>query len=191
MRFKKTLYPFIFSIGLWLIALIGTRCSSSQKIVRAGYGMRQLTEADSLFRTGNYELAKLKYLKLRETSKNPSIKATAQYHLGYVNIYYENPFADYEAALREFKRFASLYPKDNRNELVNNWIRLLTAMRNFDTHFQGNVYKLKESELKKYDISKNYTTLQDAYLNCEILKDSLMNRIKILEGVIEKLGKIE
>jgi len=153
--------------------------------------MRQLAEADSLFRTGNYELSKLRYLKLRETNKNPSIKATAQYNLGYINIYYENPFADYEAALREFKRFASLYPNDKRIELVNNWIRMLTAMRNFDSNFQGNVNRLKNAENRQQNIAHNYTTLQDAYLNCEVIKDSLVNRIKILEGVIKKLGEIE
>ncbi len=177
--------------GILLIALTGPRCTSGQKIVRVGYGMRQLSEADSLFNTGNYELAKLKYLKIRDTNKNPSIKATAQYKLGYVNIYYENPFADYEAALREFKRFASLYPNDERIEMVNNWIRLLTAIKNFDTGFQGNISKLKNAQNRQQDIEKNYTTLQDAYLNCEVIKDSLINRIKVLEGVIKKLGEIE
>lgn len=182
-------YTLIFIISL--IALISSRCSSSTKIVHANYNMRQLTEADSLFRTGNYELAKLKYAKIRDTNRNPAILARAQYHLGYINIYYENPFADYEAALREFKRFATLFPNDERIELTNNWIRILTAMRNFDSGFQGNVDKLKESKWRQNDISRNYSNLQEAYLNCDALKDSLHRRIKILEGVIEKLGTIE
>ncbi len=187
----KSLYTSISVLIICLIALIGSRCSSSTKIVHANYNMRQLTEADSLFRTGNYELAKLKYSKIRDTNKNPAILARAQYYLGYVNIYYDNPFADYEAALREFKRFASLFPNDDRMELVNNWIRILTAMRNFDSGFQGSSDKLKQSQWKQHDISRNYTTLQEAYLNCDALKDSLNRRIKFLEGVIEKLGTIE
>ena len=190
---EKNRTAFLFGIvpAVLLIALTGTYCTSSQKIARAGYSMRQLAQADSLFRTGNYELAKLKYLKIRETSRSSTARTLAQYYLGYVNIYYDNPFADYEAALREFKRFASDYPNNEHIEEVNNWIRLLTAMQNFDTNYQGNVSKLHNLSSKEQNIAKNYATLQNEYLKCEILKDSLINRIKILEGVIEKLGTIE
>ncbi len=188
---NKSLNSCILLSIFCLIALIGTQCSSSTKIIHANYNMRQVNEADSLFKTGNYELAKLKYIKIRDTNKNPAILARAQYYLGYINIYYENPFADYEAALREFKRFASLFPNDDRIELANNWIRILTAMRNFDTGFQGSSDKLKKSQWRQNDISRNYTNLQEAYLNCDALKDSLNKRIKFLEGVIEKLGKLE
>jgi outer membrane protein assembly factor BamD (BamD/ComL family) len=175
----------------YLIALMSMQCSSSAPVVRPGFEMRQVAEADSLFRTGNYELAKLKFAKLRDAYTNPIVDAHAQYYLGYINIYYENPFADYDAALREFRIFASEFPNDERIELVNNWIRMLTAMQNYDTHFHNKVDKLKEVESKQVDISKNYSTLQDAYLNCEALRDSLVSRIRILDGVIEKLGKIE
>ncbi len=187
----KSVYTYFVILSIFIVALIGSRCSSGTKIIHANYNMRQLREADSLFKTGNYELAKNKYATIRNTNKNPAIVASAQYYLGYVNIYYDNPFADYEAALREFKRFASLFPNDERIELVNNWIRILTAMRNFDTGFQGNKKKLKNSQWRRNDISKNYSTLQEAYLNCDAMKDSLNRRIKILEGVIEKLGKLE
>lgn len=196
------LYKSIFNtLPIILIALICPLCSSNKKIshpeiirpkiIRHGRYRQQLIAADSMYRYGNYEIAKMKYTKVRDNCTNPDLAAYAQYRLGYIHIYYDNPFANYEAALREFKRFASMYPKDKKIELVHNWIRMLTALKNFAGDHYRKSENLKKMQMTEKDISKNYASLRNAYQGCETVRDSLITRIKILEGVIEELDKLE
>ena len=195
---KRAMRKYI-NIGKYLIyilpgiltALIYTRCAPSTTIVRYSHFRRQIVHADSLFRTGNYEIAKMEYTKIRDKCKESEIAATAQYRLGYINIYYDNPFADYEAALREFKRFQSMYPKHEKIEQVQNWIRMLTVLTNFARDFNGNIRELKNLGTQREDIIKNYTTLQEAYLRCDSIRDSLINEVKALERLIIKLQDIK
>lgn len=174
-----------------LTALIYTRCAPSTTIVRYSHFRRQLVHADSLFRTGNYEIAKMDYTNIRDKCKEPEIAATAQYRLGYINVYYDNPFADYEAALREFRRFQSMYPRHEKMEQVQNWIRMLTVLTNFSRDFNGNSRELKNLDTQREDIIKNYTTLQEAYLRCDAIRDSLSNEVKALERLIIRLQEIK
>ena len=131
------------------------------------------------------------YTNIRDKCKEPEIAATAQYRLGYINVYYDNPFADYEAALREFKRFQSMYPRHEKIEQVQNWIRMLTVLTNFARDFNGNSRELKNLDTQREDIIKNYTTLQEAYLRCDAIRDSLSNEVKALERLIIRLQEIK
>lgn len=182
---------FLFVIPGILTALIYTRCAPSTTIVRYSHFRQQLVHADSLFRTGNYEVAKLEYISIRDKCKEQEIAATAQFRLGYLNIYYDNPFADYEAALREFQRFQSMYPRHEKIEQVQNWIRMLTVLMNFARDYNGNIRELQNLDTQRDDIIKNYTTLQEAYLRCDAVRDSLVNEVKALERLIIKLQDIK
>jgi hypothetical protein len=129
-------------------------------------------------------------MKVRDDFPKSNAGIRAQYSLGYINIYYDNPFADYNAALREFKKFAAKYPADKRAEMVNNWIRILTILQDFGKSYYGSNSKLQRLRNKQSSIFKNYSTLQDAYLRCDRRSDSLSQRIRILEGIIAELDKI-
>jgi len=171
-------------------AALAAGCASSMAVSVYSYEDKLLAEADSLFRTGNYEYAKLKYTKIRDEYPKKLQGAKAQYSLAYINIYYDNPFADYNAALREFKRFAAMYPTDPRIDMVNNWIRILTILQDFGKNFYGSNSQLRALQDKQSSIFKNYSTIQDAYLRCDKTKDSLIQRIQILEGIIAEIDKI-
>jgi len=184
------------------LSAIGALCfaevpSPRKKMVPYNFEMQQLAEADSLFRTGNFEAAKMRYLTLRDSKASADVSARAQFALGSVFIHYDNPFADYEAALREFKAFATLYPTHERIEQAYNWIRVLNAIQEFAEGYRTATGTLKTSQQKQVSVSKNYSTLQEAYLQCDArndslkeVSDSLRNRVQILEGVIEKIDRI-
>ena len=162
------------------------------------YEQQLLTDADSLFKAGNYEYAKVKYDKIRTGKPGSPAARTAQYHLGYINVYYENPFASWEAALREFKLFVSLYPDDIRVDEVNSWIKLLTVMQSFKRDFLGTTNRLEELRQKKTEIvppvapskpSPNIDALTESLRNCLHVRDSLNQKSKDLENFILDLEK--
>lgn len=148
-----------------------------------------LVKADSLFKNENYELAIRVYTKIRDEFPQTTSGVIAQYKLGYINIFFGNPFADYRAALREFKRFQNEYPNDKNNELVNNWIRLLTVFEDFEGYYNKGSESMEEWRRKEKEILKNYETLQDAYLRCDAETDSLKRHIQKLEGIIEYIDR--
>ncbi len=160
------------------------------------YEQQLLAEADSLFRAGNYEYAKVKFDKIRTVKPSSPAARTAQYYLGFINVYYENPFANWEAALREFKLFVSLYPDDARVSEVNSWIKLLVAMQSFKKEYVGTSGQLEELKKKQQDQTAisgttqtkpstvNIEILTESLRNCYHLKDSLSQKNKDLEKAI-------
>lgn len=176
------LFQLILIVIIWTL---GVHCSSQKKIItHYGYDMRQLAEADSLFNEGLYELAKMKYTKIKNDMKNKKIAEIAQYSLGYINIYHENPFADFQAALREFKLYMSTYPNGQNLENAKNWVRMLTSFKNFDKDFKGNQSMLNTIKTQKNTIQKSYDDIFNAYTKCYSKKDSLEKRIAVLEEVL-------
>ncbi|MBD3316442.1 MAG: tetratricopeptide repeat protein [Chitinivibrionales bacterium] len=147
-------------------------------------------EADSLFRTGNYEYAIRQYSKIRDEFPKTAAGANAQYMLGIIHVHYDNPFADYDAALREFKRFKRLHPDDRRIDNAKNWIRILTVLHDFAMHYEGNKEILTKITERQTATSRSYANLQDAYLTCDAKVDSLRKRIIVLEGNVVALEKI-
>ncbi|MDO5576633.1 MAG: hypothetical protein Q4F84_06095, partial [Fibrobacter sp.] len=147
-----------------------------------------LHEADSLFKSGNYEYAKLKYAKVRDTEPvGSSLARIAQYQLGYINIFFDNPFANWDAALREFELFASLYPDDFRIGEVNSWIRILVSMRSFQKEYMGTNDQLQRLKLKDESrprLTSNIETITESLRNCHNERDSLIRKTKELENVI-------
>lgn len=159
-----------------------------------------LLEADSLFRAGNYEYAKIKFDKIRNTYSETDAAKTAQYNLGYINIFYDNPMSSPDGALREFKTFVTLYPQDVKVPEVNSWIRLLVSLKSFEKEndLTLNKYdKLKIRESKDNDIRAqiaqfrklNENVNQEALKKCSEEKDSLSRKAKELENVIIDLER--
>lgn len=178
----------LLSLAAALVACITAACAS--QAVQYTQDRKLFFEADSLFRAGNYEYAIRKYTKIRDEYPRTPTGATAQYNLGFLNVYYENPFADYEAALREYKLFAKMYPNDRRIDEVHNWIRILTVLRDFAMHYEGNKEVLTLIKQRQSTTTENYANLQDAYLSCDAKIDSLQKRIIVLQGNVEALEKI-
>lgn len=173
---------------LWL-----TGCSA--KFI--GYEQQLLIDADSLFRVGHFEFAKIKYQKIRDQKPQSAAARTAQYYLGYINVYYENSLGSWEAALREFKRFASLYPDDERIDEVNSWIKLLLAMQLFKKSYQSSIIETEtlENELSaKNAVSDkkrliDVDALNESLRSCSQAKDSLQKKTKELENLILELDE--
>jgi hypothetical protein len=158
------------------------------------FEQRMLIDADSLFHAGNYEAAKLKYTKLRDTGPQSEPARTAQYNLGYINIYYQNPSSNPEAALREFKLFSALYPEDFRIGEVNSWIRLIVLMQSYKKEYQDTVSKI-EQQIKDKDQQLNQArrvnveTVTESLRVCYEGRDSLSRKVKELENVIVDLER--
>ncbi|MBN1600403.1 MAG: hypothetical protein JW915_02285 [Chitinispirillaceae bacterium] len=194
MNYRKTVISIII---LFIVTLTG--CVAVDKF--HSYDKQLLFEADSLFRDGNFELAKRKYEKIRDMHPQPSVASTAQYYIGFINVYYENPFANWDAALREFKLFSSLYPDDIRIEEVNSWIRILVVMQAFKKDYLGTMSRLEElNEQRQADSRLMHEQLQtqnksaldslSAILrNCNEYRDSLVRKAHDLENVILDLER--
>jgi len=161
------------------------------------YEQQLLSEADSLFKVGSYEYAKIKYSKIRDTYQETDAAKTAQFYLGYINVFYDNPLANVEGALREFQRYATMYPRDVRIGEVNSWIRILVAMQSFEKEFHGTSDKLEQArnrEIKENDLraqlkKMNLETYTDALKKCDDSRDSLARKTKELENVILDLER--
>lgn len=160
------------------------------------YEQQLLNEADSLFKAGNFEFAKVKFLKIRDLKpESPSARA-AQYYLGFINVYYENYLANWEAALREFKMFATLYPDDFRIHEVNSWIKLLVVMQSFKKDYIGANAQFKELKSRENERDTNspqlkvtIETLTESLRNCYDDKANLVKKSEDLENVILDLEK--
>jgi outer membrane protein assembly factor BamD (BamD/ComL family) len=168
---------------------------SSQMVT---FDSKLLIEADSLYRSGNYEYAKTRYAKVRSEFPTSRAGAQAQYMLGYINLYYDNPFASWDAALKEFKTFAAQYPNHELIPQVNSWIRMLVVLQSFKRQYDvssAEVSSLEKELLDKQQsshpqkIEAKYEVLMEAVQRCYADKDSLASRIRVLEEVIDKLGK--
>jgi outer membrane protein assembly factor BamD (BamD/ComL family) len=167
-------------------------------VKRFSYEQQLLSEADSLFKVGNYEYAKVKYAKIRDAHPETDVAKTAQFYLGYINVFYDNPFANWEASLREFRMFATLFPQDYRIGEVNSWIRILTVMQSYKKEYQGTINKLdqiKAKELIKDNEPRaivhriNIDSIAETLRKCFDDRDSLVRKTKDLENAILDLEK--
>lgn len=154
-----------------------------------------LNEADSLFKIGNYEYAKVKYARIIDAHANTDAAKTAQFFLGYINVYYDNPFANWEAALREFNKFSRLYPQDARIGEVSSWIRILVVLQSFKKEYQRTISKLegdKNREVKETDpkiLLRKFESITESVNRCNNDRDSLVKKSKDLENVIIDLER--
>jgi len=162
------------------------------------YEQQLLGEADSLFKAGNYEFAKIRFDKIRTLKPESPAAKIAQYYLGYINVYYDNPFASWEAALREFRLYVTLYPDDARVDEINSWIKLLVVMQSFKKSYIGSTDSINALKMEK-DLTeraaKNLVPVDSVITLYELLRknnharDSLVRKNKELENFIIDLEK--
>jgi tetratricopeptide (TPR) repeat protein len=185
-----------FQILMILSILLGcVTCSPNKYLLDSGQYGSIFDEADLLFQSGNYALAKKKYMEIRDNSRQKAVVALAQYKLGYINIYHNNPFADYDEALREFKLFLQKYDNNKLAENAKSWVKIITVLQNTKKSYDNTNEALRKKEQK---MSNNYFVLEDSLSRYQAIKDSLIKRIRIVEenerilrNVIDKLNKIE
>jgi outer membrane protein assembly factor BamD (BamD/ComL family) len=145
--------------------------------------------ADSLFTIGNYDIAKLEYSKIIDHSKDKEILAYARFNLALIEIYFDNPFADYNVALKEFKRFVSEFPNHPNANAAKNWIKILTVLRGFSREYKGSTETLTNIKEECNQYIKQYSNLKHLYQRCDSVKDSLKQQVQVLERVIEEITK--
>lgn len=177
------LFPFryIYGITLCFLVILGG-CAPTKYITNE---QQALHEADSLFENGNYEYAKLKYISIRDKVPQSDAARDAQYNLGFINVFYNNPFANWETALREFKTFASRYPDDARIGEVNSWIRILVVLQSFDRE-----YHHKKKQLKALEQSKQLTEDEQKH-SLESLNETLRTCSKEREDLQKKVDELK
>jgi outer membrane protein assembly factor BamD (BamD/ComL family) len=166
-------------------------CSSPVKMVN--YKTRQLAEADALFYKGKYEDAKTLYEKIRSSHPNADEARNAHYSIAFINVYYKNTNADWNTALKEFKSFAALYPKDPRIGEVLSWVRLLTVIKSFNNEFKRASSQVQRLELDQSESKMTQRMFLDSMAsmlrNCYQARDSLVKKNVELENVIIDLEK--
>jgi outer membrane protein assembly factor BamD (BamD/ComL family) len=178
-------------LTLPVVCVFALTCASPGKMVT--YKNRQLTEADALLFNGHYEEAKVLYEKIRSSQPNAEEARTAHYSIAYINVYYKNPNADWNVALREFKSFAAIYPKDPHIGEVLSWIRLLTVIKSFKNDVKRASSQVQRLELDQSESKTTQRMFLDSMAsmlrNCYQARDSLVKKNVELENVIIDLEK--
>jgi outer membrane protein assembly factor BamD (BamD/ComL family) len=167
------------------------QCAANGKL--ATYKTRLLVDADSLFDSGNYDAAREKYEKIRAAYPKSSEAKLAQLSLARLFVYYKNENGNWAAALKEFQSFVTQFPKDSRTPEALSWIRVLTAIKSYDSdikHASNQVERLKivrsEARLtQRSSLDSLSALLQRSY----DVRDSLANKNAELENVIIDLEK--
>lgn len=174
-----------------ILASLIFACSSSTKMIT--YRTRLLSEADSLLHTGKFDSSKAIYEKIRSDKPNSEEGRTAHFALAYINVYYKNPNADWNEALKEFKSFASLHPKDPRLGEALSWIRMLTVIKSFNNEFRRASTQVKHLKLDRSENRHMQRLFLDSMTSmirgCYQIRDSLVKKNAELENVIIDLEK--
>jgi outer membrane protein assembly factor BamD (BamD/ComL family) len=188
----RSAHAFLIIICCLTGTLFARSAERQKKVTVTVYSFenRLLLEADSLLKMKNFESATIRYAKIRNDYPKSNAAIRAQYQLSLVFTHFDNPFADYNAALREFKRFAETYPDDERITMARNWIRVLTLLQEYAKNYQNNTGQLKDVKDRQNSVVRNYESLQDSYVQCNNRNDSLSRRIQILEGIIAQIDKL-
>jgi outer membrane protein assembly factor BamD (BamD/ComL family) len=188
--------PFVFMVFVAATIFPLFDCASST-IKMVSFDSRMLQNADSLFYSGNFEEASKLYNKIRATRPKTKEAKIAHFQSAYLNIYYNNPNANWSKALKEFKSFASLYPNDPRIGEVFSWMRILTVIKSFDTQFRSSAdqverlkYLKKESlQSQRYVLDSMAVIIRNCYDSREVFRDSMTKVNAKLEDVIIDLEK--
>jgi outer membrane protein assembly factor BamD (BamD/ComL family) len=162
------------------------------------FDKKLLADADGKCKQKSYAEALKTYEEIVKTFPQTTSARIALYKVGFVNIYYDNPLSDWNAALSAFKLFQKNYPDDPRVDEVNTWIRVLVAMESFSSQYGETSARIKSLMNKSTEVSGNYETLLEAIQKCSSDKDSLDNeknalnqKIKELEQTILKIEKAQ
>jgi len=151
-----------------LLACAGTVRNSQPSPLRNAL----MAEADSLFKNGNFEDAKITYEKIRIACAPASVEARkAHYFIAYIDVFHKNPWADWNSALTEFISFAALYPDDPHLDDVRSWIRILTTIKSFETEYRKTSHQVERltadknasHETQRFHLDSMATILRSSY----------------------------
>jgi outer membrane protein assembly factor BamD (BamD/ComL family) len=190
---SRAIFPLFrtMTVALSFACIFAFTCASPGKMVT--YKNRQLTEADALLYHGKYKEAKTLYEKIRSSQPNAEEARTAHFSIAFINVYYKNPNADWDTALKEFKSFAALYPKDSRIGEALSWVRLLTIIKSFDNEFKRASSQVQRLKLDRTESKMTQRMFLDSMAsmlrNCYQARDSLVKKNVELENVIIDLEK--
>jgi hypothetical protein len=187
---------FIFLRGVLIVVLV----SGCSHVTTTQYTFEKklLAEADGKCKQKSYAEALKTYSEIVKTFPQTASARTALFKVGFVNIYYDNPLSDWNAALSAFKLFQKYYPDDPRMDEVNTWIRVLVAMESFSSQYGETSAQVKSLLSKSTAFNGNYETLLEAIQKCssdkdslDIEKNALNQKIKELEQTILKIEKAQ
>ena len=163
-----------------------------------------IAEADSLFTAGNFESAKAVYEKIRLGMPPESPEAQkAHYYLAYINVFYKNPWADWNSALTEFISFAALYPDDPHMDDVRSWIRILTTIKSFETEYRKTSHQVERltadknttREVQRFHLDSMAVILRNSYESRDSLArtcDSLARKnVGLINTIIDMEKKCQ
>jgi outer membrane protein assembly factor BamD (BamD/ComL family) len=178
--------------ALAAIAVAGVlQCAANGKL--ATYKTRSLIEADSLFDCGNFEAASAQYDKIRTAFPNSNESKIALFSLARLNVYYKNQNGDWATALKEFKSFVTLFPKDEQTDEALSWIRVLTVIKSYDSEFKhasDQVERLKTVRNgARLTLRSSLDSLSVILQRSYEVRDSLAKKNSDLENVIIDLEK--
>ena len=188
-------------IAFGTFALLFCACAASSKAPSPVSKNAPMAEADSLFSAGNFDDAKILYEKIRIAMPPSSPEAQkAHYYLGYLDIFYKNPKADWNVALTEFKSFTALYPNDPRINEVRSWVRVLTTIKSFEVEYRRAANKVDRlthdnstaSESRRFYLDSMAVILRNSYESRDSVarkNTELINTIIDLEKKCQQAGK--
>lgn len=170
-----------------VLAAAVLRCAGGHLVTVSN---RELHEADSLFNSGDYVRAKRNYQKIRDAETDSTVLQEVQYKLGYINVYYNNPFGDWEEGLREFQRYQTQYPNGRKSEEVNSWVTLLHSIESYHSGFNTSFSQTKDLKTRSSDEARKVQSLMEALLKCETVKDSLIQEVNFLQRKVADMEEL-
>jgi outer membrane protein assembly factor BamD (BamD/ComL family) len=186
-----------FALFAALMAVSIAGCSHAV-VSRYSFDKQILTEADDKFKEKDYAEALRKYDDIVKRFPRSASARSALFRIGYLNIYYDNPQADWSTALSTFRQFQKDYSDDPRIDEVNTWIRILVAMQSFATQYGESSVRIQKLKNKSIERSENVEQLLEEIQRCATEKDSLVleknalsQKIKELEATILKIEKVQ
>lgn len=155
-----------------------------------------LDKADEKFKQRNYAEALDKYAEIVKTFPRSTSARSALFKIGFTNLYFDNPQADWMAALKAFRLFQKKFGNDPKTAEVNTWIRILVAMESFAAQYGQSSQRIQKLKTKTLEKSESVEQLREEFLRCTFEKDSLnleknalIQKIKELEATILKIEK--
>jgi hypothetical protein len=185
--------------GFLLACVLLFGCAASRATAYT-YDRRLLAQAEAKFEKRRYPEALKIYQELVSSpdySQSPSAKI-ALYRIGYINIYYDNPNANTNAALDAFNSYKVLYSDDKDIGEVNTFVKMLVVLKSFKDQYDETMALMLKFQNKSKIANGSLDTLLWYIQRCTSERDSLsaerftfMKKIRELEQTIVKMEKTQ
>lgn len=188
------LYCLIFC-GLLTGAMFVGGCATQRvSVTMVTYDQQLLNDADYEFEQKKFVHSFKLYKQIRDQYYKSTVASAAasarqaQYKMGLILIYSENPAANWKSALAEFKTYAKRYPSGEHIGEVNSLIRILVAMQSFEDQYKIRTNKLDDIKLKYFQSQEEYyNSIENLQRRFAVERDSLVMEIKKREDALLKI----